>query len=103
MAWVWAAAYGLFYRDQTLGLRSVGLHTYKVRREAVVYLEYPRLLQDANSLQTSAVGLLFAANDKIDFSKGSGIAQPPCLWELWRNAENKALTGRSFAGLPVRI
>ncbi len=47
------------------------------------YLDYPRLRQDANSLQTTAVGLLLGANDKIDFSKGRRNAQPTALWELW--------------------
>lgn len=51
-------------------------HPYRLSGEAVVYLEYPRTRPDANSLQTLAVGLLLAANDKIDFSKGFTKTQP---------------------------
>jgi hypothetical protein len=87
-----AAAFGLFYRDQTLGLRSVGRrHPGGLRREADVYLEYPRARLDANSFQTPAVGLLLGANDKIDFSKGNANAQPGSLWELWRICGKRAL------------
>lgn len=59
-----------------------------LRREAVVYLEYPRPCPDANSLQTAAVGLLLAANDKIDFSKPKQNAQPAACGNCGRFAEN---------------
>ena len=94
----------LFYRGQTLGLRSVWPSPpLGFKREADVYLEYPRLRLDANSLQTSSVGLLLGANDKIDFSKGNQNAQPGSLWELWRICGKRTLRGTSRHPAPFRI